>query len=98
MRSSPARAVSVSEARRTRGDRSSGDSGEPCGRPHDEERAALIGMLTTEIESSKFPLSPRIEALKRIRAKLRGEDVSVQPAEYRNFTVMGGRRYRPLWH
>lgn len=42
----------------------------------DEERAALINLLTVEIEGSKFPLSPRTEMLKRIRAKLRGE----QPA------------------
>ena len=31
-------------------------------------------MLTVEIEGSKFLLSPRIEALKRIRAKLRGDE------------------------
>jgi hypothetical protein len=30
-------------------------------------------MLTVEIEASKYPLSPRIEQLKAIRAKLRGE-------------------------
>lgn len=40
----------------------------------DEERQALINMLTVEIEQSKLPLSPRIEQLKRIRAKLRGEE------------------------
>jgi hypothetical protein len=37
----------------------------------DEERSALVNMLTVEIEASKYPLSPRIEMLKRIRAKLR---------------------------
>jgi len=26
----------------------------------DEERAALVNMLTVEIEASKYPLSPRI--------------------------------------
>jgi hypothetical protein len=31
-------------------------------------------MLTVEIEASKFPLSPRIERLKAMRAKLRGEE------------------------
>jgi hypothetical protein len=36
----------------------------------DDERQALINLLTVEIEASKFPLSPRIEQLKRIRAKL----------------------------
>ena len=35
----------------------------------DEERTLLINMLTVEIEASKFPLSPRIDALKRFRAK-----------------------------
>jgi len=32
--------------------------------------------LTVEIEASKFPLSPRIERLKRIRAKVRGEEIA----------------------
>jgi hypothetical protein len=39
----------------------------------DEERQLLVNLLTIEIEGSKYPLSPRIEQLKRIRAKLRGE-------------------------
>jgi hypothetical protein len=39
----------------------------------DEERRALVNLLTVEIEESKFPLSPRIAQLKRIRAKLRNE-------------------------
>jgi hypothetical protein len=43
----------------------------------DDERTALINLLIIEIEASKFPLSPRIEQLKRIRAKLRGEEPSV---------------------
>ena len=30
----------------------------------DDERQALINLLTVEIEASKFPLSPRIEQLK----------------------------------
>jgi hypothetical protein len=32
-------------------------------------------MLTTEIEASRYPLSPRIVMLKRIRAKLRGDEL-----------------------
>ena len=40
----------------------------------DEERQAVIGLVTTEIEASRYPLSPRIVMLKRIRAKLRGEE------------------------
>jgi hypothetical protein len=39
----------------------------------DDERKPLVNLLTVEIEASKFPLSPRMEMLKRIRAKLRGE-------------------------
>jgi hypothetical protein len=31
-------------------------------------------MLATEIEATRFPLSPRIVMLKRIRAKLRGKE------------------------
>ena len=30
----------------------------------DEERVALIGLLTTEIEATRYPLSPRIVMLK----------------------------------
>jgi hypothetical protein len=41
----------------------------------DDERKLLINVLAVEIEGSKFPLSPRIVALKAIRAKLRGETV-----------------------
>jgi hypothetical protein len=40
----------------------------------DEERRLLVNLLTVEIEASKFPLSPRIELLKRVRAKLRGDE------------------------
>src|SRR5690242_9068754 len=40
----------------------------------DEERVALDNMLTDEIAVSRYPLSPRIEMLKRVRAKLRGEE------------------------
>jgi hypothetical protein len=39
----------------------------------EEERRTLIDLLTCEIEKDiKFPLSPRVERLKRIRAKLPG--------------------------
>jgi hypothetical protein len=40
----------------------------------DDERAALVAMLTTEIEANRCPLSPRIVMLTRIKAKLRGEE------------------------
>ena len=37
----------------------------------DDEREAMIALLTEAIQDSRFPLSPRIQRLKRIRAKLR---------------------------
>ena len=53
----------------------------------DEERHALVDLLTTEIKASRYPLSPRITLLKGIRTKLRGEEPP--PAERRR------RRPRP---
>jgi hypothetical protein len=44
----------------------------------EEERRLLISVLMVEIQSSKYPLSPRIVMLKRIRAKLRGETPAPQ--------------------
>jgi hypothetical protein len=49
----------------------------------DDERQALINMLTVEIEASKFPLSPRIEQLKRIGDKLRSETVPPEEPKHR---------------
>lgn len=46
----------------------------------DDERKLLVNMLTLEIEGSKFPLSQRVEALKRIRAKLRSEEPAPERA------------------
>jgi hypothetical protein len=43
-----------------------------------EERAALVAILTTEIEASRFQLSPRITMLNRLRAKLLGEAVATR--------------------
>lgn len=59
----------------------------------DEERRALINLLTVEIEASKFPLSPRIHALKRIRAKLRGE--GPRPESAPQFKAKRLSRHRP---
>lgn len=39
----------------------------------DEETAALLRELDHIIESDRFPLSPRMQTLKAIRAKLRPE-------------------------
>lgn len=39
----------------------------------DEERRASANLLTLEIQSSQYPLSPNVERLKRIRAKLTDE-------------------------
>ncbi len=39
----------------------------------EEERAQLAHLLRLEIAGDKFPLSPRVQALKRILAKLEDE-------------------------
>jgi hypothetical protein len=44
-----------------------------------EERQLLINLLTVEIEASKYPLSPRLEQLKRIGAKLSGKTIAPEP-------------------
>jgi hypothetical protein len=36
----------------------------------DDEKAAIVALLTAEIETSRYPLSPRIKAAKAILAKL----------------------------
>ncbi len=36
----------------------------------DTERAALVVLLTAEIETTRYPLSPRTKALRAILAKL----------------------------
>ncbi len=46
----------------------------------DDERQTPINLLTVEIEASKFPLPPRIESSKRVRAKLAGESATPAPA------------------
>jgi hypothetical protein len=48
-------------ARRRRSSRASRDTG--------DERRLLVNLFTVEIDVSKFPLSPRIEALKRIEGE-----------------------------
>lgn len=40
------------------------------------ERDLLVTLLTVEIVASKFPLSPRIEAVKRIRAKVEARAIA----------------------
>jgi len=50
----------------------------------DDERKLLVNLLTVEIEGSKFPLSARIESLKRIRAKLRGESATFKLTTHEN--------------
>jgi hypothetical protein len=41
----------------------------------DEETAALERLLSKTIDAGRYPLSPRIQALKAIRAKIRPEPV-----------------------
>jgi hypothetical protein len=40
----------------------------------DAERHALVNLLTADIQTSRFPLSEHTVRLKRIRAKLLGEE------------------------
>jgi hypothetical protein len=56
----------------------------------DDERK----LLAVEIEASKFPLSPRIVALKAIRAKLRGESPPPARAPARAITARLTRSIR----
>ena len=46
----------------------------------DDEKRLLIHMLNLEIEQDRFPLSPRVESMKRIRAKLMAQDVLAEPS------------------
>jgi hypothetical protein len=39
----------------------------------DEETAALARLLTTTIDDDRYPLSPRVQTLKAILAKIRPE-------------------------
>jgi len=52
----------------------------------DEEAAALIRVLTNAIDGDRYPLSPRVQTWKGIRAKLRPEPArpatSPQPRVY----------------
>jgi hypothetical protein len=41
----------------------------------DDEAAALVALLTQTIDGDRYPLSPRVRALKAILAKLRPEPV-----------------------
>jgi hypothetical protein len=41
----------------------------------DEEKSALATELTSIVENDRFPLSPRVQMLKAILAKLRPEPV-----------------------
>jgi hypothetical protein len=41
----------------------------------DEETAALARLLTTTIDDDRYPLSPRVQTLKAILAKIRPEPV-----------------------
>ena len=45
----------------------------------EDERQALIELLAAEIASDRFRLSPRLERLKRIKAKLSGEEPRPEP-------------------
>jgi hypothetical protein len=63
----------------------------------DEETAALARLLTTTIDDDRYPLSPRVQALKAILAKIRPEPVR-QPLpplkHYEPPRATAGRRRR----
>jgi len=62
----------------------------------DEETAALLRALDRVIEDDRYPLSPRILALKAIRAKLRPEPTreTLPPPNHYEPPRVGRRRRR----
>ena len=63
----------------------------------DEEAAALLRELDALIDGDKFFLSPRIQTLKAIRAKIRPEperEPSPPPKQYEPPRFIRGRRRR----
>jgi hypothetical protein len=46
----------------------------------DEEAAALFALLNRTIENDRYPLSPRIQVMRGIRAKLPGAPPEPPPA------------------
>jgi hypothetical protein len=63
----------------------------------DEEGAALTNELDTIVRNDRYPLSPRIQALKAVLVKLRPEPVrepTPEPKRYAPPRFVRGRRRR----
>ena len=60
----------------------------------DEETAALAQLLTNTIEADSYPLSPRIQLLKGILAKIRPEPAREALPEPMHCEPPRGGRYR----
>jgi hypothetical protein len=61
----------------------------------DDETAALTRLLTNTIDADRYPLSPRIQALKAILGKIRPEPVREplpEPKRYAPPRAAGRRR------
>ena len=51
----------------------------------DEETAALTRLLSTTIDADRFPLSPRVQVLRGILAKLRPEPERAPPPPLKRY-------------
>jgi hypothetical protein len=60
----------------------------------EDETAALARLLTNTIDADRYPLSPRIQLLKGILAKIRPEPVRKPLPERKRYEPPRGGRYR----
>jgi hypothetical protein len=60
----------------------------------EEETAALARLLTTTIDADRYPLSPRIQLLKGMLAKIRPEPAREPLPERKHYEPPRGGRYR----
>ena len=60
----------------------------------EEETAALARLLTNTIDADRYPLSPRIQLLKEILAKIRPEPEREPLPEPKRYEPPRGGRYR----
>ena len=60
----------------------------------EEETAALARLLTNTIDADRYPLSPRIQLLKGILAKIRPEPKPEPSPPQKHYEPPRGGRYR----
>ena len=60
----------------------------------EDETAALARLLTNTIDADRYPLSPRIQLLKGILAKIRPESAREPLPEPKRYEPPRGGRYR----